>query len=209
MIWKKIEKDPSKQPTKGMYSDWKQLLADEGHNQCVYCALHESIMGGIRNFHVEHYRPKSKWPEKLNTYTNLFYACPICNTYKSNDWPNEPNCDHSVASYPDPSVVDYNSLFDIDSRDGLINGKYIATKYIQEKLFLNRPQLVIARKINYLNSIGMSQLEEISKVLGELSDEDYRYYSEIFNKLSLDFIKLILQLREIPNYRLDDTKRLT
>ena len=61
MNWIIIVKDPERLPRRGNYrnQEWKQQLAEKGHNQCVYCAIHENIMGGIRNFHVEHYRPKS------------------------------------------------------------------------------------------------------------------------------------------------------
>ena len=60
MEWFKIFKENSVQPKTGKYSDWKEIIADECKHQCVYCALSESRFGGIRNFHVEHYRPKSK-----------------------------------------------------------------------------------------------------------------------------------------------------
>ena len=59
-------KEKTQQPTKGKYSDWKEILAEEGFNQCVYCAIPDACFGGIRNFHVEHYRPKSKFKKLEN-----------------------------------------------------------------------------------------------------------------------------------------------
>lgn len=208
MNWKKINKDPQKQPTNGTYSDWKPLLASEGFNQCVYCAIHENSMGGIRNFHIEHYRPKSKFADKENDYCNLFYSCPICNTFKSNDWPNEPVVDNSIAAYPNPSEVDYNTLFNIDIHKGLIDGKNIAAKYIQQKIFLNRPQLITERRIYFLFRRGTEEIEETKNLLKMIANnEDYRAYSEIFMDLSTELIKLLTKLQEIPRYQLDDIKK--
>lgn len=208
MNWKKIEKDPSKQPANGIYSDWKPLLAAEGFNQCIYCAIHENSMGGIRNFHVEHYRPKSKFTDLENDYCNLFYSCPICNTFKSNDWPNEPVDDNSVASYPNPSSIDYNTLFDVDIERGVIEGRNTAAKYIQEKIFLNRPQLITERRVYFLFRKGTDEINETKKLLKEITNnKDYRILSESFMDLSTGFIGLLEKFREIPHYRLGDIKR--
>ncbi len=208
MNWKKIEKDIGKQPTNGTYSDWKALLAQESLNRCVYCAIHENSMGGIRNFHVEHYRPKSKFADLENDYLNLFYSCPVCNTFKSNDWPNEPVDDFSIACYPNPSEVDFNTLFDVDMKRGLVEGKNVASKYVQERVFLNRPQLITERRIHFLFHRGLVELEETKNELKGISNsDDYRVFSEVFLELSTEFTKLLAQLQEIPRYRLADIKR--
>lgn len=208
MNWKKIEKDPKKQPENGTYNDWKPLLAAEGFNQCVYCAIHENSMGGIRNFHVEHYRPKSKFADKENDYCNLFYSCPICNTFKSNDWPNEPVADNSLPSYPNPSDIDYNTLFDVDINKGLIEGRNVAAKYIQQKVFLNRPQLITERRIYYLFRKGTAEIEETKNLLKMIANnDDYRKFSDILMDMSTEFLKLLERLQEIPRYQLSDIKR--
>jgi hypothetical protein len=208
MNWRIITKDPNRQPTSGTYHDWKPLLAQEGFNQCVYCAIHESAMGGIRNFHVEHYRPKSLFSDRENDYFNLFYACPICNTFKSNDWPNEPVSDNSVSSYPNPSEVDYNSLFVIDSPKGLIEGKNVASKYIQERLFLNRPQLISARRLELLKTKVIEEIESTTVTLGKLNNNPgYHQFVQAFLILNLESIRLLGKLNEIPQYQLEDVQR--
>jgi 5-methylcytosine-specific restriction endonuclease McrA len=105
MNWRRIPKEKTVQPKKGRYSDWKEILAEEGFNQCVYCAIPDACFGGIRNFHVEHYRPKSKFEKLENDIKNLFYACAICNTFKGDDWPGEPEKDFFAPCYPDPSLI--------------------------------------------------------------------------------------------------------
>lgn len=210
MKWKKINKDSKKQPQKGKYNDWKELIAQEGFNQCVYCAIHENLMGGIRNFHVEHYRPKSIFKELENDYLNLFYSCPICNTFKNNDWPNEPIVNNTIASYPNPSEVDYNDLFDIDSSRGFIEGKNVAAKYMQEKMFLNRPQLITQRRVSILCSRGEKEIEKTKQSLDKIRDDtQYRKYSRILIELMTELDKLKNKLREIPHYTTIDITKTT
>ena len=93
MKWFRIPKESSPLPKSGKYySDWKEDLSKEGKEQCVYCSVNINTFGGIRNFHVEHYRPKAKdkFPHLEHVYSNLFFACSICNGFKSDDWKNEP-----------------------------------------------------------------------------------------------------------------------
>lgn len=148
MKWQLIVKNPARYPQKGHYKDWKELLAEEGRHRCVYCSVHESHFGGFRNFHVEHYKPKGdpRFARLENDYSNLFYACAICNSFKSDDWPNDPDVNFSVNAYPDPSRVNYADLFAVDRVSGVVNGKNVCGRYIIHKLFLNRPQLIMDRK---------------------------------------------------------------
>jgi hypothetical protein len=146
MKWRIIKKNPSQTPSTGSYSDWKPQLAKEANFQCVYCCIHEANFGGIRNFHVEHLKPQSKFPTLINSYSNLFYACGVCNVFKSNDWPNDlAGDDFSKAGYPDPSQVDYNEFIEINSHNGSLTSKSPAGKYVIERLHLNRPHLVSLR----------------------------------------------------------------
>lgn len=147
-MWKRIPKEKSITPTTGKYPDWKPLLAVEGYHQCLYCTITESSFGGIRNFHVEHYRPKGipRFSHLENDYSNLYYACAICNTFKSDDWPDDPDELLCKAFYPDPSKVDYALLFEIDDTTGLTTGKNYTGTYLNNKLYLNRAQLIIERR---------------------------------------------------------------
>lgn len=151
MNWKRIPKEKSTQPIVGMYKDWKEQLSIEGFHQCVYCSISEAEFGGIRNFHVEHYKPKSlpAFTSLVNTYTNLFFACSICNSFKSNDWPGDPTIELNTPCYPDPSVVDYSTLFCVDTV-GVLAGNNLSAKYLIQKIYLNRPQLIINRREHLL-----------------------------------------------------------
>ena len=137
MEWRRIPKEASTKPTTGSYRDWKPHLAEEAEHQCVYCAIPDASFGGIRNFHVEHFRPKSKFVDLKNDYANLFFACAICNTFKGNDWPNgSKDNDLSLAGYVNPSKRCYGDLVSIDPHSHMAESTVPAGLYMVERLYL-------------------------------------------------------------------------
>jgi hypothetical protein len=90
------------------YRHYKPALQDEFAHLCIYCRLPDG-MKGYEAFGVEHYRPKSVFPGLVAEYSNLFYACNVCNTWKGNYWPGTsqrrrgaffPNpCDHEMSAH--------------------------------------------------------------------------------------------------------------
>lgn len=174
MRWFRIPKESSVKPTTGTrYSDWKEPLSIEGREQCVYCAINIRTFGGIRNFHVEHYRPKAegKFPDLEHEYSNLFFACSICNGFKSDDWKNEPSDKLDNHAYPDPSRIDYSSFLSLGSLY-LVESKFPTGKYIVGKLFLNRPQLILERKSFYLTETLKDECKKLDAILRQVKKQD-------------------------------------
>jgi hypothetical protein len=171
MQWYLILKNTEKQPDKGTYSDWKPIVAEECFYQCVYCAIHESQFGGIVNYHIDHFRPKSLFAALINDLANLYYACPICNRFKSDDWPDEPSLDK--VSYPEPCKVDYNTLFEFDDKYSLI-GLFTASKYLIHRLYLNRAQLIFERRETAMRKKVGQLITEIQAMIGQLADADLK-----------------------------------
>lgn len=171
MRWKRVPANRV-QPTQGSYSDWKTEIANDCWQQCVYCAISETVYGGIDNFHIDHFRPLSTFDDLTNVITNLFLACAICNRFKSNDWPADDVEDHSLPSYPDPSAFDYNDLFEIDLVTYLVSGRFPATVYLTEKLYLNRPQLLIERRSFFLKERIDQIHESIRRLLALIRQGD-------------------------------------
>lgn len=169
MNWKKINKDKSRQPKSGTYSDWKELIAEECYFQCIYCSINEAQFGGIDHYHIEHYKPKSidRFKFLENDIMNLFYACPICNRFKSKDWPNDAD-DLDKICYPDPSQYDYSDLFHLDLNTYKVHGKYISTRYMTERLFFNRAQLIYERR----EAILREKEGKLINLLDELRGKD-------------------------------------
>ena len=148
MQWPKLVGVPRKQPRTGHWHDWKQAIADHCGGLCIYCSISEARFGGIRNFHIEHFRPKVRFPKLENVITNLYLACAICNVLKSDDWPSEPVVDHSIAAYPDPYLADYNVLFTVSPTTFELDAATVAGKYVIERILLNRAQLILERRLS-------------------------------------------------------------
>lgn len=171
------------------YKLYKSELAEEANHQCVYCCIHENRFGGIRNFHVEHYKPKSIFKDLENSYDNLFYACSICNAFKGNDWPNEPTSKYEAPFYPNPSEVNYSDIFTVNFSIGIVEGNNKTARYLINKLFLNRPQLVLERK-------HFSEMMRFQVLLDELNIKQFflNNKSKEGNKIAID---LLIQINQI------------
>jgi uncharacterized protein (TIGR02646 family) len=76
-------------PTYTDYTKYKRLLREDFGYRCCYCGSHESVFGALRNMTIDHFRPKSRFPELAAEYSNLYYCCGECNTYKADRWPSE------------------------------------------------------------------------------------------------------------------------
>lgn len=215
MRWKLIPKDKSKQPASGEYSDWKQIIADECFNQCVYCSIHEEQFGGIDHYHIDHYRPKSipRFESLRNDIMNLFYACPICNRFKQDDWPGEPTS-LDIASYPNPSQTDYASIFEVNDTSYLLSGKYVASTYLVERLYLNRPQLVYERREAILKSKEAALTSEINDLVQKTDDvESLKRAYALANKIRQHLAKredirpyTLLEIRKPEELKLKNRK---
>jgi uncharacterized protein (TIGR02646 family) len=76
-LWNKYNKKYVKEALKGMF-----------HDKCAYC---ESKITHIDYPHIEHYRPKRKYPQYAFEWQNLLLACGICNgtAHKGDHFPLE------------------------------------------------------------------------------------------------------------------------
>ena len=153
---------------------------------CIYCTISDAHYGGIRNFHVEHYRPKSRFKGLEHIYSNLFYACAICNTFKGNDWPDEPKPESfDYIHYPDPSVTDYSKLFVVDPDTAMVSGVNVAARYLVEQLHLNRPQILRNRKLLLLGGRLAQVREALAMASREHGDiEDLKQAIELVAEIS-------------------------
>ena len=82
----KKQRDNAK--SKYRHKDIKKALRAMCHDKCVYC---ESKITHVDHGDIEHYRPKSKFPELTFTWSNLLLACGVCNgtQYKGDKFPEE------------------------------------------------------------------------------------------------------------------------
>lgn len=202
MNWKQIDRNTRVQH-KGVYTSWKQQISNECFNQCVYCSIHENPWGGIDHYHIDHFRPQSKFKDLKNTITNLYHACPICNKFKSDDWQNEPN-DLEIICYPDPSDHNYSDLFTIDTTNNTLEGKYVSSRFLINRLYLNRPQLVYERREYFLKLKAESLINDARKLI-ELSN-DMDLIKQTFSLIA-DMTQHLHVRGNITQYKLVDIKK--
>lgn len=159
------------------YQGYKRYLRDDFEYSCVYCDIHENEHGGPRFFTVEHFRPKSRFPDLRTEYTNLLYACSVCNSYKSDDWPSdEPLRDGK--GYLDPCQHDYAQHFSYGA-GFLVEGLTPVARYMIARMHLNRPMM---RKIR------QNRHEEA---------ELHQQFSELFER-NLALLEAALADEELP-----------
>lgn len=57
------------------------LLGHGGKTKCVYCETYVNVSGYAN---IEHFHPKSLYPDETFSWDNLFIGCSLCNTPKNN-----------------------------------------------------------------------------------------------------------------------------
>jgi hypothetical protein len=199
MQWFLVDKSNTVQPQTGSYSNWKALLRSEGHEQCVYCAIHEGSFGGARNFHVEHHRPRKTFPHLTDVISNLFYSCAICNSFKGSDWPS-----YARLQYPDPSSVNYSTFLSIDESAIVFSAADNGT-YLIERLYLNRPHLILLRRFLSALSELRKDLADVELILdtADVSNAALRQAT----KLSIRAARILSKIPTVVPYNPGDVSR--
>jgi hypothetical protein len=124
--------------------------------------IHEAHYGGLRNYHVDHFRPKKHFPHLVLTYANLYYACGLCNTFKGDTWPSSEQL-RAGFEFGDPCKEDlYKKHFHIDKRDGSLRALTKIGQYTKDHLRLNRRQL---RRYRYMQIEAMQRCQELRSAL--------------------------------------------
>ena len=78
-------------PTDSRWRDFHDELEQRFFGLCGYC---ESIDKG----EVDHFHPKSRFPESVYDWSNWIFACHDCNQAKGDKWPG--------GGYVDPCAMD-------------------------------------------------------------------------------------------------------
>lgn len=89
----------------GHYRTCKPYLRIDFNQRCGYTDLPDFWFGGSRTFHIDHFKPRSTYPELANNYSNLIYCCSYVNISKSKD----------ESDYLDPCLNNFNDHFFRDS----------------------------------------------------------------------------------------------
>lgn len=82
----KTKEQLKKAVEKYKHAEIKQSLLEMFHDKCAFC---ESKIITVDYGDIEHFQPKSKFPELAVTWANLLLSCKRCNgsSQKSDNWP--------------------------------------------------------------------------------------------------------------------------
>lgn len=123
----------------------KRQLAKDFNCCCGYCGDAHYYTGGVNSFHIDHFAPKSKFPDDCNQYNNLVYSCPYCNISKSDKWVGATISENIVdgVGFVDPCSLEYSEHLG-RNEDGSIIYKTSIGKYMYNelKLYLERHKIL-------------------------------------------------------------------
>jgi uncharacterized protein (TIGR02646 family) len=140
-LMKKYRQSDVLESLKSMYSD------NRGKCYCCYC---ESPIGIVDYPHIEHRKPKNKFPERAFDWGNLHLACQQCNMAKNNKWDNKNAILDAVIDVP---ITDYLSYdvgdFGVYRKDRKPRGK-TTIKHAD----LNRDELLRERLYLYVDTVN-------------------------------------------------------
>jgi len=123
---------------KGDYKDPvnKDALRKSTAGKCMYC---ESKIEHNSYAHVEHIKPKAKYPELEFSWDNLGFSCQVCNTNKGDKYDETTPFIDPYTENPEDYIVFLE--FYLYPRQGSERGEYTI-----KELDLNRPNLIERRK---------------------------------------------------------------
>jgi hypothetical protein len=127
------------------YQAYKRYLRLDFVYRCAYCTIHEYFCNGIYGFHVDHFRPKSQFPQLECVYENLYYACAECNVSKGQEWPSEVEAAQGLR-YVDPCTEELYKVHLRVNDDGSLVPLTRAGEYTLNMVRLDRERLAFQRK---------------------------------------------------------------
>lgn len=132
-------------PAPSRLSGYRPFVRQDFSECCAYCLLHELLAAGAGNFELDHFRPKSLFPDLADDYFNLFYSCHVCNQYKGATWPSA-DLSKEGFGYLDFCRESFGEHFR-ERADGFWEPLTRRAEYTAARLRLNRPHLVEIRRL--------------------------------------------------------------
>lgn len=157
----------------------KTMFADK----CVYC---ESHIGHVSYGHIEHYKPKVKYPKQCFKWNNFLLGCEVCNgaQYKGIKFPQKK--ENGPLVNPTKENPEAYFTFEYDPSTGTANvlGKNLRGDTSEKILGLNRPGLIrhrsrIVRKMVYVAiRASKGDLDALTEIKNCINiDEEYSAFA--------------------------------
>jgi uncharacterized protein (TIGR02646 family) len=156
----------------------KEALVRMLHGKCAYC---ESKITHVVYGHIEHYRPKSRFPDLTFEWMNLLLACGICNgsEYKGDRFPEAEDNGPLVNPCEDDPAEHFRFDYDPATRLASVYGVTPRGRTTEKLLGLNRSELraVRSRDIGRLAALVRFAKNdpEAAKLLEEARRDDAPY----------------------------------
>lgn len=116
------------------YRDYKGQLRRDFRKRCGYCDALDEYFGGRHGAQIDHFAPRSLFPDLETVYENLVYSCPFCNRAKSNKWIGDdykiPN--NGTDGFVDPTSSEFDNHLARDRK-----GKVVALTKLGEYMVKN------------------------------------------------------------------------
>lgn len=143
---------------------FKKFLRVDFDRRCAYCQQVEDIHLTHHYFGVEHFKPRSKFPRLIATYSNLLYCCNRCNSIKGEFWPSRQEL-AAGKRLLDPCRDDYVEHLGVHPETGAIVPKTGAGDFFAKHLYLDREELLVWRARKAPLQARVRTLEEILRQL--------------------------------------------
>lgn len=165
----------------------RDALRLETNDHCAYC---DSKVSQVAQFHIEHYRPRARYPQLVLEWANLTVACPRCNSEKRDKFSEKLRFVNPFEDVPSEHFVFLGELVFAPASE---RGQYT----IQE-LGLNDDSLVAARR---------RRLKEISRLMSAWYKADPLLRDGILEEIHTQLeqgeyrssVELLLQVGKIPS----------
>ena len=127
---------------KGGYGAFRPYVRKDFEECCAYCYLHEFHAHGKKNFQIDHYRPVDKFRHLVRVFENLYWACSVCNGFKSksNHWPSDALLAQGIC-FVDLCKDNFEDHYEIEA-DGKLKPLTKSAEYTIDAIDLNSDHLI-------------------------------------------------------------------
>jgi uncharacterized protein (TIGR02646 family) len=145
----------------------KQALLALFHGKCAYC---ESKITHVDYGHIEHYRPKSRFPEHTFEWSNLLLACGVCNGagHKGDHFPEEAEGGPLIDPCSDDPAQHLTFRYDPAAKLASVYGTTSRGQVTETLLGLNRPELRALRSLAVRKLAALARFAETDPEAREL-----------------------------------------
>jgi len=186
-------------PKLARYEGYRPYLREDFLRHCAYCTGHENEMGGEEHFEIDHHRPKSKFPDLANEYSNLYYSCHGCNKRgsKGEHWPSD-DLYKAGFRFFDPVAENAYQVHMRETRTGRLIKITNVGEYSIEFLRLNRKGLRNLRKRRKTMRIMLrKELRRLLRVLETSRKSGHQPSTTVLTRL--DLVRDRLRTRPVLN----------